>query len=453
VSIDIRQNYIRANPFQVIWRKFCQSITFIFYRQIEIRGLENIPETGPVLLCANHANALADAVIIQSVVSRPVHPLARSGLFGNPLLYPVLKGIQAVPVFRRQDQNDTSRNTDSFRKSYEMFRKGAVLLIFPEGQSHSDPSIREIKTGAARITLGCKENIGVSPAIIPVGLNFSDKGKYRSEVLVDIGKPVLLEDTTSSNSHARVEQATSLIQRKLADVTLNVESWETMNLLRRVERFFSMRHGKYRHRDLSLKFRALKKLSQAYSELVKKEPGRLSRLDRRLQRFERSCSRFGVRDYHLTIRYRPMLVTRFILHSVFILTVVLPVAFWGFMNSILPFLLTRHTSRLISRDTDQYDTAKMAFGLFYFSLFWIGQSLLVYSYTSVFVSLVYFLSLFPGAIAALIVRRERERIIDNTRVFILFVRRQRLRRYLEARRKEIELELVKLVRVVKSLNS
>lgn len=450
MTTDIKQKYIKANLFQIVWRKFCQSITRVFYRQLEIHGIDNIPQTGPVLLCANHANALADAVIIQSVLKRPVHPLARSGLFGNFLLYPVLKGIQAVPVFRRQDKGDTSKNVDSFRKSYEMFEKGAVLLIFPEGQSHSDPSIREIKTGAARIALGCQESIGVHPSIIPVGLNFGHKGKYRGDVLVEIGKAVNLEKYTDGQNQEHVEQVTELIYEKLGDVTINVESWETMNLLRRVERFFAMRHGKYRQRDLSLKFRALKKLSQAYNELAKIEPNRISWLDRKLQRFEKICKRFGVRDYHLTIEYRPMLVTRFILHSIFILTIVLPVALWGMINSIIPFLLTRHTARFISRGTDQYETAKMSFGLFYFSVFWIGQSVIISEYLSLSWALAYFLSLFPGAISALIVRHQRERITDNIRVFVLFVRRQRLRRYLQARRKEIELELVKLVRLAKS---
>lgn len=450
MTTDIKQKYIKANLFQIVWRKFCQSITRVFYRQLEIHGIDNIPQTGPVLLCANHANALADAVIIQSVLKRPVHPLARSGLFGNFLLYPILKGIQAVPVFRRQDKGDTSKNVDSFRKSYEMFEKGAVLLIFPEGQSHSDPSIREIKTGAARIALGCQESIGVHPSIIPVGLNFGHKGKYRGDVLVEIGKAVNLEKYTDGQNQEHVEQVTELIYEKLGDVTINVESWETMNLLRRVERFFAMRHGKYRQRDLSLKFRALKKLSQAYNELAKIEPNRISWLDRKLQRFEKICKRFGVRDYHLTIEYRPMLVTRFILHSIFILTIVLPVALWGMINSIIPFLLTRHTARFISRGTDQYETAKMSFGLFYFSVFWIGQSVIISEYLSLSWALAYFLSLFPGAISALIVRHQRERITDNIRVFVLFVRRQRLRRYLQARRKEIELELVKLVRLAKS---
>lgn len=450
VTADIKQNVISANSFQVIWRKFCQSLTQIFYRQIEINGADNIPATGPVLLCANHANALVDAVIIQAVLKRPIHPLARSGLFKNFLLYPVLKGMQAVPVYRRQDQGDTGKNTDSFRKSYEMFGKGAVLLIFPEGQSHSDSSIREIKTGAARIALGCQESIGVAPAIIPVGLNFSHKGKYRGDVLVEIGEAVATDNFTDAQDHAHVEQLTNLIYEKLSEVTINVENWETMNLLRRVERFFAFRHGKYRQRDLSLKFRALKKLSQAYEELVKIEPNRIGWLDRKLQRFEKICRRFGVRDYHLTIKYRPMLVTRFILHSIFILTIVLPVALWGFVNSIIPFLLTRHTARLISRGTDQYDTAKMSFGLFYFTLIWVGQFFIVLDYVSLSWALAYFFSLFPGAIAALIVRHQRERITDNIRVFVLFVRRQRLRRYLQARRKEIELELAKLVRLAKS---
>ncbi len=105
----------RPRPVRTGWRLFCRGVVRVFYRRCEVDGLENVPREGPLLLCANHPSALVDAVIVQAVVPRMAHPLARAGLFRHPLLWPVLALIQAVPVYRRQDAGgDTSHNLDSF---------------------------------------------------------------------------------------------------------------------------------------------------------------------------------------------------------------------------------------------------------------------------------------------------------------------------------------------------
>src|SRR5947208_2547107 len=78
--------------------------------------------------------------------------------------------LQAVPIYRRQDAGEpgpaslrTTRNDDSFARCFELLAAGEALLIFPEGQSHSDPSLRQLKTGAARLALGALQRNGEAP--------------------------------------------------------------------------------------------------------------------------------------------------------------------------------------------------------------------------------------------------------------------------------------------------
>lgn len=441
----------KTTSFQSLWRSFCQSVVKVFYRSCEVDGLELLPSSGPVLLCANHANALADAVIIQAIITRTVHPLARSGLFKNPFLRPILTLQQAVPIYRRSDANsDTARNVDSFARCYRMFEQGGLILIFPEGQSHSDPKLRTIKTGAARMTLATKETNGKAPLIIPMGLSFTHKGKFRSGVFVKFGHPIDTSKYHDSQNEDEVRQLTQDIQNALDEVTLNVDKWEDLDLLKRIERFFSMRHGKYRKRNLKQRFRALKELINAQQKLRLQAPTLVENLSRKMSQYERLCKRWGIRDYHTIVRYQPMLVTRFILRSLAIIFILLPLAAWGIVNSIIPFMLTRYLARLGSKGTDQYDTAKMVLGLLFYSLFWGGQIILIYQYLGAQSALLYSASLPPTAAAALTLRKERERIWENIRVFILFVRKKKLRRYMEARRKEIEKELAHFVRLVKT---
>lgn len=436
-----------------IWRKFCQTVVNVFYRHYEVDGLEHLSGSQPILLCANHANALADAVILQAVSTRLIHPLARSGLFRNPFLWPILQMIQAVPIFRRQDKgSDTARNQDTFSRCYDFFRQGEVLLIFPEGQSHSDPSLRELKTGAARMVLGARQ-AGVEPLIVPVGLNFSSKGQFRSTVFVKFGAPVKVEVDEAIAEEEQVRALTSAIYQGLDDVTLNVDTHEELDFIKAVERFFALRHGKYRRRSLELRFRGMKKLSQALQRLNEHYPDKIDEIKRQLHHFERLCRHWDIRDYHLTLKYRPTLITRFILRSLAILFIIFPLGVWGILNSFFPFVLTRWTAHAVSKDTDQYDTAKMVFGIFFFVLFWGGQIWAMNDYFGQTPALLYGLSLIPAAAAGIMLRNERRRMLENMRVFFLFVRKRKLRQYMEHRRQHLEKELAQLVRLAKQKSS
>lgn len=442
-------NKILLKPLQMGWLSFCRGVVSVFYRRCETDGLEYFPKTGPVLICANHANALADAVIIQAVLPRLVHPLARSGLFRNWLLKPIMAIMQAVPVYRRQDKDgDTSANVDSFQRCYDTFKEGEIILIFPEGQSHSDPALRPIKTGAARMVLGAMERT-VSLTVLPIGLNFSNKGKFRSNVFIKIGAPIDISIHPTNQDEATVRAMTKDIYQAIDSVTISVEEAEDLDFLKQVERFFAMRHGKYRQRDMALRFRALKKLNAAYQNLLVTAPEQLKKLKRKLHQFDRLCQTCRVNSYHITVRYSPGLISRFILRSLFILLLMLPVAIWGIINNFIPFLLTRYLARTFSKGTDQYDTAKMVLGLVLFMLFWAGQIGWMALHFGNAILFLYAVSLPISAGAALYVLRERQHIWNNLRVFFLFVRRRKLKRYLEARRKELERELARLVRLAK----
>ena len=433
--------------FQKFWRKFCRFMVSVFYRQVEYSGLEHLPAKGPLVICANHVNALVDAVVVQAFNERTVHPIARSGLFNQPLLKIVLSLVQAVPVYRAQDNDGKPLdNLDMFAACYERLQAGGCLLIFPEGQSHSDPRLREFKTGAARLVLGAREQ-GIQVQLLPVGLNFSAKGKFRSRVLVKIDPPLSLHEF--SNKPEDVRELTARLQRQLEEVTLNVDSVQDIMFLESLERFFAVRHGKYRRRSLDVRLRALKKLANAQKKLRKSHPSLVENVRRQLHQFERTCRHWGIRDYHLNFDYHPTLVTRFIVRSVLVLTLVLPMAAWGYLNSSAPYILTRWSSLWVSKGKDQYDTAKMAFGLFFFWSFWLLQTLLVYYYLELGVALSYAASLPASAAVALYFRKEKQRIWENLRVFFLFVRKRKLKQYLLHKRQVLERELAHLVRLAK----
>ncbi len=71
-----------------------------------------------------------------------------------------------------------------FEESYNTLQKGEVLFLFPEGTSTTSPTLLDIKPGTARLALGLLQKTGIKCPIVPVGLNYTQKDKLRSQVLI-----------------------------------------------------------------------------------------------------------------------------------------------------------------------------------------------------------------------------------------------------------------------------
>ena len=62
-------------------RRLARLLCRVLYERVEVAGEAHIPRQGAVMLCANHTNAIADAIIILATYPGLARPLARSGLF------------------------------------------------------------------------------------------------------------------------------------------------------------------------------------------------------------------------------------------------------------------------------------------------------------------------------------------------------------------------------------
>lgn len=424
------------------WQRLCRLLTSVFYHRVEVTGLERVPSDGPAIVCANHVNALADAVVVQSALPRMAHPIARSGLFRRPWLRPLLDWIEAVPIARRRPGADPTRNDDAFARCHEHLESDRMLLIFPEGQSHSDPSLRPIKTGAARLALAHRERTGRDLTVLPVGLLFPDKGRFRSKALVQIGRPIEI-DTGSEKGEDAVRSLTRRIQEGLADVTLNADSWRDVALMRHLDEFFDLSV----HRETSEKIgtlRALQRLSAIQRWLRVRAPAEMDALWKKVDRFARLCRRHGVRSHHPEIRYRPIPVLRFVLRSLAFALLVVPIALWGLLHSGVAYFATRWASAAAARGRDQYDSAGMLFGLGFFLLFWGLQTSAVGWLLGPREAALYASSLPITALVALFVARERKRILDEVRIFLVFMRRRELQRVIAERRNELEEDITRM---------
>jgi 1-acyl-sn-glycerol-3-phosphate acyltransferase len=208
-----------------IFRWFTGIALHWFYSNIEVIGSERIPATAPVLLAASHHNALVDCLIAGWIVPRRLTITAKATLMDNAFLAWLLPAIGVVPLRRASDERhdkqsgklDRGRNVGAFKALLDTLQLRRMVLIFPEGKSHSEPALAPLKTGIARIALEARDDRHISDLVIlPLGLSFEDKANPGTAVLAEFGDPIMMDEVGPIG----VEALTQMIETRLSAVSL-----------------------------------------------------------------------------------------------------------------------------------------------------------------------------------------------------------------------------------------
>ncbi|MGQ0713527.1 MAG: 1-acyl-sn-glycerol-3-phosphate acyltransferase [Gemmatimonadaceae bacterium] len=274
------------------------SVALRVYYRLHPAG-DTVPPNGPVLLVANHPNSLLDPAMVAFAARRPVRFLAKAPLFSDPLVGFLVRGAGSIPVYRKSDDpSQIARNEEMFRAVHAALAGGSAVGIFPEGLSHSDPSIAPLKTGAARIALGTMAAHGIRVPIVPIGSVFRDKNTFRSEALVTVGQPIRWDDVSpdgASDGNA-VRELTRRIDEGLRDVTVNLERWEDAALVELAEAIYAAEFGKAR--DAAEWVGRLRRTTETLSHLRGAHDGSIP-LAKDITRYARVMQRLGLRPRDL----------------------------------------------------------------------------------------------------------------------------------------------------------
>ncbi|MCB9569873.1 MAG: 1-acyl-sn-glycerol-3-phosphate acyltransferase [Myxococcales bacterium] len=270
----------------------------IFFRRIELDGVERVPLQGPVIFVLNHPNGLIDPVFLLCLAPRPVSYVAKSTLFRMPVIGYLVRAFDSLPVQRRQDASTGTDNRETFARARELLGRGGSLGIFPEGISHSGPRLAPLKTGAARIALGTGlEDI----TIVPAGLYYSDKAIFRSEALVYFGAPLAVEAAPLGDDgeppREAVRALTERIEAALGEVTLQADERAALALVDRVARLLA---AAARAGDSTLgdDFALRRRLIAGYGRLRVEAPAELDALITRVSDYEAEVLALGLDPEH-----------------------------------------------------------------------------------------------------------------------------------------------------------
>jgi glycerol-3-phosphate O-acyltransferase / dihydroxyacetone phosphate acyltransferase len=323
---------------------FARLLIHIFFREVELECGVNLPQSGPVVVVANHINGLVDGLLLMATLSRYPRFLGKSTLFKIIPLWPFLKFAGVVPVYRAADGGRGGQNVSAFATCHEILAAGGLVALFPEGISHDKSSLQPLKTGAARIALGAGIEGEVEGVVtIAVGLTYDAKARFRSRALVRIGTPAEISqwtDTYQRDDHQAVREFTVDIADRLATVSPGYASWDQAEQLSRIAEIV-VRQPLGSVSPVSLADRVA--VAQRLGGVAQSHPGdtRLAELLTAMASYERDLDLLGLSDSQLATDYRPGRVHASFVWAMLSIVAAVPFALVGVVVHVIPFQIVK----------------------------------------------------------------------------------------------------------------
>jgi 1-acyl-sn-glycerol-3-phosphate acyltransferase len=359
----------------------------IYFRRVEVVGLDNVPLTTPVIFVLNHPNALVDPGFLLGLAPRRVSFLAKAPLFRMPILSFFVRAVEAIPVYRRQDDDgDVSKNEETFAAARRLLASGGTIGICPEGVSHNEPRLRPIKTGAARIALAALSTGEVNKLqIVPAGLYYTSKTKFRSSVLLYFGKPVDVTpvelEPDGNPPRTAVRALSTQIENALREVMLDAEHEEARQTIARAERIFSSTPDEDKEESLAGELQLQQRFVKAYAVLREHAPARLEGLEARMRRFEEELSQAGVDPDDLSPPTSTVDVFRHLISRVLVFLLLVVPATLGALIHYPAYRLGGYIATKFSKQEDDViSTVKILSAMLLFPLTWVLAAVVSYKW-------------------------------------------------------------------------
>lgn len=385
---------------QAILRYF-RLVLGVFFRRNEITGTANVPADRGVLAVSWHPNGIIDGGVLLSFFPRPLVVGARHGLFKWPVLGWILRRLGAVPIYRRRDMKEGRSNDDrqsANRQAIDALAQaianGGGSALFPEGTSHDEPHLHQIKTGAAYLYFRAVELTPKGkppPVIIPVGLHYSDKSLFGSQLLValhpalDLPDDLAVPSSDEDEKRTQARRLTTLIDRVLSEVVMATESWDLHHLMHRARKLL-LAEGAARAGTRSAapgivdRVRHFGTIWNRYQAAIRRYPNETRHLLRGVARYDKLLNAMRIEGWELDGKAwfsSPRRAFWLTLEFLLVYLILPPVLVIGVVVNLIPALIVWGFNKLVARHYKDEATLKILVGAMVFPLTWLLVAWLV----------------------------------------------------------------------------
>ena len=314
-----------------------------YYPRIRVTNGDRIPQSGPVLLCANHTNSLIDPVLIGIAARRPVRFLAKAPLFDNPITGPPLRALGMIPAFRGSDDiSAVRRNIESLGVGAKALAAGQAMGIFPEGKSSDQAHLEMVRSGAARMAIQASEEGAQGLLVVPMGISYERKDAFRTPAWVQVGRPIEVDAllaTQDGNPRKARRALTQELTARLKEVVTHLEEPEWEPWLNDLQTLAAL-PAKGKHTSVPPLERR-KQLADAMNHFLADDRARAESLAGEVEVYREQVHAAGLRVDSPVLRWRGVRVAGELLWRLVTLALLLLPALIGTVHHLVPFVVVR----------------------------------------------------------------------------------------------------------------
>jgi len=184
---------------------------FYLYVELDVEGLEHVPQEGPVLLVSNHVN-LMDPVVLIGALKRPISFMAKEEVFAVPIFGRLLHALQIVPVAR-----GSIAARRALQRAEELLLAGRLFCVYPEGTRSRQPGMGLAHNGAALLAL--RTGAPILPTALMGTHMVLREGSFfphRGPVSLCIGPSFSVQQVSGRIERPALEELTERIMRRIA---------------------------------------------------------------------------------------------------------------------------------------------------------------------------------------------------------------------------------------------
>jgi 1-acyl-sn-glycerol-3-phosphate acyltransferase len=185
--------------------------------RFDLRGFEQLPETGPAILCANHVSFLDSAFLIIQA-PRNISFVGKSEYLDSWKTRRLFPALGMIPI----DREGGEKAQVALEAAENVLQRGELFGIFPEGTRSRDGMLYKGKTGAARLALK------IDCPIFPVGIVGTREiqppdaklPRIGGRVSITIGKPISpARYAQRSDDHLVLREMTDEVMFEIQSIT------------------------------------------------------------------------------------------------------------------------------------------------------------------------------------------------------------------------------------------
>lgn len=347
-----------------------------FYKGYQVKNAKYLKVKGPVIIALNHPNAILDPICFSLIVWPPkTMYMARGDAFKPGFASFFLESVGVVPIFRMRDggKEGLKKNDETYKRVNELLIKNKKIMIFAEGLCVHERRLRPLKKGVPRMVFSSFEEINKPDLIVlPVGVNYNNTHKFRSNLFFNIGEPIKIKDHIERYREHPARTLNSFLnelQHKMRELVIHIEDPDNDTLVSQLEELLKRELCKKRHlnyKNLEHDFKITNEIVEMVNTVTKRSPDLIILLRGLCKDYFGVLHKNKIRDWLIDPRNKGQINSGSLFLRFFLLVLGSPLYVIGLIGNYLPYKLAGMLANKLAKNIEFHSSVSLASGSFLF---------------------------------------------------------------------------------------